>query len=379
MTRRVLFHVQHLLGIGHLRRVAALAKACADRDLEVTVASGGAAIAHLDTGRAALVQLPALRAADERFSRLLDDRGRDIDDDWRARRRAASLDLFARLRPAVLVIETFPFGRRALAFELLPLLAAAREAGTVTVCSVRDVLTARKPERTEEAAMWARDHMDHVLVHGDPGFIGFGESFPGCAQIEDRLEYSGYVASDAATVAGEAGRDEIIVSAGGGAVGEGLLRRALEAQAIVGGDHRWRLLAGDNLSEAAFSSLAAQESEAVIVERARPDFAGLLRNAALSVSQAGYNTMVDLLRAGTRALLVPFAEPGETEQTLRAKKLDARGLAQWLPEDNLTPGRLAEAVRSALAGPPPPPHGIALDGARHGADLIAGWTDGRLE
>ena len=29
MTRRVLFHVQHLLGIGHLRRVAALASACA--------------------------------------------------------------------------------------------------------------------------------------------------------------------------------------------------------------------------------------------------------------------------------------------------------------------------------------------------------------
>ena len=89
--------------------------------------------------------------------------------------------------------------------------------------------------------------------------------------------------------------------------------------------------------------------------------------------------MVDLLRAGTRALLVPFAEPGETEQTLRARKLDARGLVQWLPEDDLTPGRLAEAVRSALAGPPPPPHGIALDGAGCGAELIAGWTDDRLE
>lgn len=379
MTRRVLFHVQHLLGIGHLRRIAALAKACAGRDLEVTVASGGAAVANLDTGTAALVQLPALRAADGGFSRLLDERDRDIDDDWRARRRAASLDLFARLRPDVLVIETFPLGRRVLAFELLPLLAAARAAGTVTVCSVRDVLTMRKPRRTEEAALWVRDHVDHVLVHGDPGFIGFGESFPGCAKIEDRLDYSGYVASEAATVAGAVGRDEIIVSSGGGAVGETLLRTALEAQAMVGGKHRWRLLAGDNLPEAAFAALVARAPRAVIVERARPDFAGLLQHAALSVSQAGYNTVVDLLRAGTRALLVPFAEPGETEQTLRARKLDTRGLAQWLREDTLTPGRLAEAVKCALAGAPPPPHGIALDGARRGAALIAGWADDRLE
>ena len=47
MTRRVLFHVQHLLGIGHLRRAAALAKACAGHGLEVTVASGGGAIDDL--------------------------------------------------------------------------------------------------------------------------------------------------------------------------------------------------------------------------------------------------------------------------------------------------------------------------------------------
>ena len=38
--RRVLLYVQHLLGIGHLARAAALARACAERRLDVTVASG---------------------------------------------------------------------------------------------------------------------------------------------------------------------------------------------------------------------------------------------------------------------------------------------------------------------------------------------------
>lgn len=377
MSRRVLFHVQHLLGIGHLRRTASLAKACAEHGLEVTLASGGAAIDHLDTGNAALVQLPSLRAADAGFTRLLDDRGNEIDDEWRAARRASCLDLFARVRPHVLVTETFPFGRRQLAFELLPLLAAAGAAGTVTVSSVRDVLTTRKAARTREAAAWADSHFDHVMIHGDPDFIAFHESYPAATDIAGKLEYTGYVGSGSAAVAGELGRGEIIVSAGGGAVGEDLLRTALKAQMRVG-NRRWRLLVGGNLPEAAFAALAVHGHDNLLVERARPDFAALLENCALSVSQAGYNTVVDLLRAGTRALLVPFAGAGETEQALRAKRLEARGLARCLAEGNLTQTRLAEAVMDALDGPPPPPHGIALDGARRGAELIAGWADDRL-
>ena len=39
---RVLFYVQHLLGIGHLKRAATRARACAAAGLEVTVVSGGA-------------------------------------------------------------------------------------------------------------------------------------------------------------------------------------------------------------------------------------------------------------------------------------------------------------------------------------------------
>ena len=43
---------------------------------------------------------------------------------------------------------------------------------------------------------------------------------------------------------------------------------------------------------------------------------GLL--AGLSISQSGYNTVCDVLQAGCRAIYVPFAAGGETEQTVRA-------------------------------------------------------------
>ncbi|MCH8110355.1 MAG: glycosyl transferase, partial [Proteobacteria bacterium] len=42
--RRVFFYVQHLLGIGHLRRAATITRAMAARGLDVTVASGGSEI-----------------------------------------------------------------------------------------------------------------------------------------------------------------------------------------------------------------------------------------------------------------------------------------------------------------------------------------------
>ena len=41
---RVFFYVQHLLGIGHLRRAATIARALTGAGLDVTVVSGGSGI-----------------------------------------------------------------------------------------------------------------------------------------------------------------------------------------------------------------------------------------------------------------------------------------------------------------------------------------------
>ncbi len=86
----------------------------------------------------------------------------------------------------------------------------------------------------------------------------------------------------------------------------------------------------------------------IIVERWRADLPALFRNCAVSVSQAGYNTVMDLLRARARAVLVPFAEGGETEQTLRARALAARGLVVSVDGATLSPKILADAIDKAL-------------------------------
>ena len=380
MSRRVLFHVQHLLGIGHWRRAALIARGLAAAGLEVTVLSGGPP----EPGEAEpfqIVQLPAAHAADATFKTIVDEHGRPIDEAFRAARRERALAALAAHRPHVLLIESYPFGRRAFRFELEPLIAAARAAAPrpAIIASIRDVLVARDdPKRAAEIITTVRRDFAAVLVHGDPALVPLGASFPNAAEIADKLHYTGYVCADAAAIPAEGdGAGEVIVSAGGGGVGLPLLRAALAARPLSPlAAARWRLLAGPHLPEADFAALTVALPEGVVLERFRPDFPALLRRSALSISQAGYNTTLDLLAAGARAIVVPFAAERETEQALRAALLAARGALHVVPEAELSGPRLAAAIAAALAAPRPAMPSLRRDGARQSAAFIAALAGG---
>ncbi len=376
MPRSVMFYVQHLLGIGHLMRAAALARRMADDGIDVTLVSGGERVPLLDGSGLEVAQLPPCRATDKSFKVLLDERGREIDDAWRARRRERLLEIFAAVRPDVLMVELFPFGRRQFRFELVPLLEAARRSRprTPTVTSVRDILVEKnKPERNLEMVEAVNAHIDLVLVHGDPSVIPFEATFPFATSIRDRIRYTGYVVDQDRLKRrqGTAGQDEVLVSAGGGGVGEPLLRAAIAARPMTSlRDLRWRLLAGDTLPGAAFAAIQAAAPDGVTVERARPDFVTLLSNCRLSISQGGYNTVIETLAAGARAVVVPYAGGEESEQTLRAGLLARRGLVGVVSERDLSAGSLAHAIERALEASRPAASGIDLSGTATTATMI---------
>jgi predicted glycosyltransferase len=109
-----------------------------------------------------------------------------------------------------------------------------------------------------------------------------------------------------------------------------------------------------------------------VIEESRADFLAVLAASAVSVSQGGYNTVADILSAGARAVIVPFAAGGETEQTLRAERLAARGRAVMLAEDALDPSQLAKAI-DAAAATSPGRSPIDLGGANASLRLLRGW------
>ena len=163
----------------------------------------------------------------------------------------------------------------------------------------------------------------------------------------------------------------MLVSAGGGAVGARLLGTALAARPLTSlADAPWRLVTGPNLAASAFREVVATAPPGVTVERYRPDLPALFRHCVLSISQAGYNTVLDLIAARARAVVVPFAQGRETEQQQRAERLQSRGLLTLLRESELGPPQLAAAITKALAAPPLGEPPLDLDGARRSAETI---------
>jgi predicted glycosyltransferase len=372
----VLFYVQHLLGIGHMRRALRIVEALAQERVNVTLVSGGEPFSELVCQSAErIVQLPPIKARDAGFRELVDADGRPVDDGLRNERRTALLAAFTAAAPDAVLIEAFPFGRRAFRFELDALICAARSRRPkpLVLCSLRDIVVAPQDQkRRHEIIAQVHANFDCVLVHGDPTFIPLDASFPLASEIADRLVYTGYVGGTADGEGVEAnGKDEVLVSAGGGAVGGALLSTALEVRRRgCMADLKWRLLTGPNLSEVEFGALANNLPERVVLERFRPDFPRMLRHCRLSISQAGYNTVLDILEAGVTAVVVPFAAERETEQSLRAERLASRGALELVRESELSPEGLAGAIDRALDREP---KAVAIDtgGARRTAAVIA--------
>jgi predicted glycosyltransferase len=234
---------------------------------------------------------------------------------------------------------------------------------------VRDILVSKPdPRRQQTVLELAQAHYDAVLVHADADLFPFAHSFPPAAGLGDRLHYTGFVL-DRPSPVDQGSVPAVLVSAGGGAVGEGLLRLGLEARAMSRlRDRRWLVVAGSQLPSARLEALKAADTEIVLH---RPDLAFLFGRADVSVSQAGYNAVVEGLAGRARMILVPYAVGGEDEQTRRAIRLAELDLATHLPEAGLNARKLAAAIDTIVHRPRPATASIAFDGGSRTAEIIS--------
>ena len=373
MSGKVLFYVQHLLGIGHVIRASRIARALVAMGFTVKIAYGGKPVKSIDWGSAEVAALPAVSAGPQGFSALVDQHGSPVSDELKAERRDLLLEMLDQFKPGIVLIEAYPFARRIMRFELRPLLEAAHEQvkRPLIVSSIRDILQeGRKPDRIAETTGLIETYFDAVLVHGDESFAPLSESYPETSKIAGKLHYTGLVAPER----GGGDRDEtfdVIVSAGGGAVGATLFEAALDAQSSCSlKGSNWLLLSGPNLKQDSFKALQIRLPANVTLKRFHPDLHLLLDRAKLSISQAGYNTMTDVLSAGCRAVVVPFAEGGETEQTRRAELLQQRERVAVVAEAEVSGEALVSAIERALKQTPAE-LGLDLTGAENSARILS--------
>ncbi len=372
---RVMLYCQYLSGMGHLVRSTQVAKALL-RHFDVTFVSGGPPITGFRMPEGVAVrQLPPLWLEDGVF-RVPEGSGEVAD--MKAARTAMLIATFDAERPQAIVTEFFPFGRHDLLFELEPWLDHVRRVAphTLIVSSLRDLIGKTVlGEQTDRIVKLVNRWFDLVLVHADPSFQRFAESFPAVDALQPPVFHTGFVAEPAPANAIDVAGPQVLVSVGGGRIGLPLLEAALGAARQLQNTlpHEFRLFTGPFLEDAAFARLQAAAAGQPNVRLARftPSLLAHMAQADLSLSLAGYNTVMNILTAGVPAVLSPIGHYGfDVEQAQRAGKLAARGLAAVVAPEELGPERLAAEVCAGLKRPRAVA-GFDLNGAAYTANVIA--------
>ncbi|SLN73194.1 glycosyltransferase family protein [Ruegeria meonggei] len=370
---KVMIVVTHLLGTGHLSRALTLGRAFVEDGHETFVATGGMPAPQLDSAGMTLLGLPPLRSDGTDFTRLLTQSGKVAEEAYHAARATALVKAVQSFAPDVLITELFPFGRRSLAAEFLAGLQAARDLPRkpIILGSIRDILAPpSKPSKADRTEDIVCEYYDGVLVHSDQIVIPLAVSWPVTDRLNDRLYYTGFVAPKApAPHPVGVGKDEVLVSAGGGSVGQPIFRAAIEAARQMP-NRRWRLLVGGQDAPARIDQLRQLAGDiSVIIEPVRPDFRQMLPLAAASVSMCGYNTALDILQSGTPAVFVPFDDGKEVEQSLRGQTLSEMPATSVLPSKKLDGETLARAVAKVVTSNPRPISDRGFDGATKSVEI----------
>ncbi|MFC1858084.1 glycosyltransferase family protein [Thermodesulfobacteriota bacterium] len=387
---KIAYYCQHVLGIGHFFRTIEICRAFEGHD--VLLFSGGLAVDITLPKHVRLLQLPGLMM-DPNFSRLSATKDGQSLEQVKKDRLRILLDCFQRFRPEILIIELYPFGRRAFRFEIEPILEAigARKLPSCrVVCSLRDILVEKKDPATYEERVIniLNKNFNALLVHSDPHLMKLDETFSRINDIHIPVFYTGFVSQKPGPDPRRKIRKKlaiaendrlIIASAGGGKVGFPLLEAVMKAFKLLKtrGDGMLYVFSGPYISRAEYDRLNRLAAEGIRIARFSPDFLSFLAAADLSVSMAGYNTCMNILATGTPALVWPFSQ--NREQRLRAERLAGRGVLKVLTDDDLRTNRLAALMEKERGENNRCRVSVDLEGAQNTVRWLVDWITSSVD
>ncbi len=365
--KNIMFYCQYLSGIGHLVRSTEIARNLA-KHFQVYFITGGPPVEGFEIPpEVELISLPPLWLEDGKFQILP---GFSSVEEVKKRRRNLLIEAFDRVKPDCLITEFFPFGRHKLFFELLPLLEHVKSTAPATkiASSLRDVIgTENLAQQADTICYLVNSYFDLILFHADPRFQSFAECFPRHQELNCEICHTGFVAqSPRETISPEddellAGIDKdhpmILVSVGGGRLGYELLEAVIAASPILEQriPHRIQIFTGPFLPETQYIQLQqmAVERQNVNLRRYTPQLLKYMEQAELSISLTGYNTTMNIVRTGVRALVLPLGHHNQDrEQLVRTRKLEEMGVVEVINPQQLMPTDLTRRILASLNKPP---------------------------
>ncbi len=362
---RIMMYSQDGLGLGHMRRTSSIANQIAQvrSDAAILTMADSQLGQFFETSKNHdYLKLPSILKAGP--------------GDWRAvslplpfadvhaMRRELIRSAVLSYQPHILLVDHMPHGAMG---ELIPTLEALRASGAPTriVLGLRDILDAPEVVRQRWLVEGAYDaierYYDTVLVYGKREVFDLAEQYGFTPSVAERLRYTGYVCTPQAPrytarvrakyiPSSDAETKLIVAMAGGGADAYPMMRALLDALPAINARRRsfLALIAGPFMPaeqrrdlEARARGLPARVSMSV------SDTLSYIAAADLTIAMAGYNTTMEILHSGKRAILIPRRGPS-AEQRMRAQLFADQGWVEMIDPDCLDAANVAAQVWGAL-------------------------------
>ena len=388
--KKIMFYCQYLAGMGHLVRSNEILRSLV-KDFKVCFINGGQIIPGFEIPPSVeVINLPALRMENEKL--VVVDDCQDLEE-VKQRRTNKLIQVFEQFQPDCLITESFPFGKRSHSFELIPLLNHIKSSGysTKVACSVRDLLMSklhqcdRRTKIERSICKVIDNYYDMVIYHSDSKLLRLEESFFRVKDLNCEICYTGYVCQSPSgnSMTNERdispiGQDKpiILASVGGGRYGYELLNSIVEVSPILALSipHKIYAFTGHFMPEEDFLKLqeSVVDKSNITIKRYTPNLIAYMEKADLSISLGGYNTTMNILKTGVRAMIFPSQSPQLEEQRIRAEKLEKREIIEVIHPIDLEPNHFAQKILSCLSKEKVKdiPKRFDLDGAQKTAEFL---------
>jgi len=259
-----------------------------------------------------------------------------------------------RFNPDLMVVDKRASG---IDGELLPTLRALRQNGrhTKLVLGVRDILD--EPERTRtvlagNGSFEAIDEFyDQVWIYGSKEIFDTAREYAFPESIRRKTFYCGYLKRPTVAAGRKEGPPRVLITTGGGGDGSDIIEAYLTGLSTLPRNVALRttVIFGPQMPEVRRAELLRHFDYLADVEflEFEADITNRYAESDVVVSQAGYNTVCELLSFSRRAILVPRSKPVR-EQLIRARLMAQRGFFECIEPQDLTPEILISKVLEAL-------------------------------
>jgi len=356
MQKKVFFYCQHSMGIGHLIRSFALINSL-KKAFGVTLVSGGDFPKGIKIPKGiTFVQLPPIGIDDKNHLTAIGTNESAYE--VIKIRQKKLINLFKEIQPDIFITEYFPLGKIQFMGELLPILKfiESNNLPIQVMCSSRDILEPKsiaKPLIGDFGVKIINDYYSRVLVHGDKNFIDLGETFTQLKRIEVPISYTGYVSDEKyVPKINRENFNEIVLSAGGGKVAQPFIIKMVNSfkKFGFGEGNILRVITGPIYPKEDWIVLqeSVKNNSDIILNRSVENLSTIWKQARLSISPGGYNTLMEVICSRIPALIVPYCNETNSEQEIRAIKLQKEGLVETINLEKSSEEQIAIAVKKAL-------------------------------